>query len=89
VRAGVEYATPGIILQHLLNSIRNAIDLPYQTHAIPREVLKFTYWQRGTKLPRSNPCCSKSAIHSLSFWSVFRPGTALRCWAFTSNSRDR
>src|SRR6202158_197172 len=40
----------------------------------------------GTKLPRSNPCCSKSAIHSLSFWSVFRPGAALICCAFTSNT---
>src|SRR5438270_793184 len=38
------------------------------------------------KLPRSNPCCSKSAIHSLSFWSVFRPGTALMCCAFTNNT---
>src|SRR5438034_6697435 len=40
----------------------------------------------GTKLPRSKPCCSKSAIHSLSFWSVFRPGTALMCCAFTNNT---
>src|SRR5437588_2557785 len=39
------------ILQHLLDSIRNPIDLLYQTHAIPREVSKFTYWLRGHETP--------------------------------------
>src|ERR1700722_3959059 len=39
------------ILQHLLNSIRNSVDLLYQAHAIPREVAKFTYWLRGHKTP--------------------------------------
>src|SRR5229473_4951543 len=39
------------ILQHLLNSIRNPVDLLYQTHAIPREVAKFTYWLRRHETP--------------------------------------
>src|SRR6266576_737539 len=39
------------ILQHLLNAIRNAVDLLYQTHAIPREVAKFTGWLRGHETP--------------------------------------
>src|SRR3979490_2945142 len=30
------------ILQHLLNAIRNPVDLLYQTHAISREIAKFT-----------------------------------------------
>src|SRR5205823_6043357 len=44
-------------------------------------------WGRaGTKLGRSKPCRNRSAIHSLSFPSVFRPGTALMCWALTKSS---
>src|SRR5258707_12540179 len=39
------------ILQHLLNAIRNPVDLLYQTHAIPREVAKFTGWLRGHETP--------------------------------------
>src|SRR6266853_3374589 len=39
------------ILQHLLNAIRNPVDLLYQTHAIPREVAKFTCWLRGHETP--------------------------------------
>src|SRR6266850_6211627 len=39
------------ILQHLLNAIRNAVDLLYQTHAIPREVAKFACWLRGHETP--------------------------------------
>src|SRR6266850_1626514 len=39
------------ILQHLLNAIRNSVDLLYQTHAIPREVAKFACWLRGHETP--------------------------------------
>src|SRR5437879_12213098 len=35
----------------------------------------------GTKLERSSPWHSKSAIHSASFTSVLRPGTFLTCCA--------
>ena len=38
----------------------------------------------GMKLLFSSPCWSKSAIHSASFWSVLRPGTAFICAAFTT-----
>src|SRR6202166_1022534 len=43
------------ILQHFLNSIRNPIDLLYQTHAIPREVAKLTYglWGHETSAEQS------------------------------------
>jgi hypothetical protein len=36
------------------------------------------------KLGRSKPWRSKSAIHSASFTSVFRPGTVLMCAALTT-----
>src|SRR5438876_532802 len=39
------------ILQHLLNAIRNPVDLLYQTHAIPREVAKFTGGLRRHETP--------------------------------------
>ena len=39
------------ILQHFLNAIRNPVDLLYQTHAIAREVSKFTCWLRGHETP--------------------------------------
>ena len=38
----------------------------------------------GIKLAFIRPCYSSSAIHSASFASVFRPGTAFRCAAFTT-----
>ena len=38
----------------------------------------------GIKLGRKRPIWSKSAIHSASLISVFRPGTALMCWALTT-----
>src|SRR6266581_7932130 len=38
-------------LQHLLNAIRNPVDLLYQTHAIPREVSEFPCWLRGHETP--------------------------------------
>ena len=38
----------------------------------------------GTKLERSSPWQSKSAIHSASFTSVLRPGTFLMCCAFAT-----
>src|SRR5260221_1130841 len=42
----------------------------------------------GTKLAVKSPCCNKSTIHSASCTSVFRPGTALICWALaTTNSK--
>ena len=44
----------------------------------------------GEKLPRSSPYRNRPAIHSASFTSVFRPGTALMCWAFiTSNVKSK
>ena len=43
----------------------------------------------GTALPRSRPCRRRSAIHSQSRTSVFRPGTALMCWALTRSSSKR
>jgi hypothetical protein len=38
----------------------------------------------GTKLERSKPWHSKSAIHSASFTSVLRPGTFLTCCALAT-----
>src|SRR5258706_8179987 len=38
----------------------------------------------GMKLAFNKPCWSRSAIHSASLTSVFRPGTAFMCCAFTS-----
>lgn len=40
----------------------------------------------GTKLARSRPCRSRSAIHSASRMSVLRPGTALRWRALATSS---
>ena len=39
----------------------------------------------GTKLARTRPCATKSAIHRASLMSVLRPGTFLMCIAFMSN----
>ena len=41
------------------------------------------------KLGRSNPCLRRSAIHSASFTSVLRPGTALMWCAFTTHTVNR
>jgi hypothetical protein len=38
----------------------------------------------GTKLGRTRPCSTSWQIHTESATSVFRPGTFLRCWAFSS-----
>ncbi len=40
----------------------------------------------GTKLARTSPCRTRSAIHSASFTSVLRPGTALMWWALPTMS---
>ena len=40
----------------------------------------------GTKLARTSPCRTRSAIHSASFASVLRPGTALMWWALPTMS---
>jgi hypothetical protein len=40
----------------------------------------------GTKLLRTRPCLTRSAIHSASFTSVLRPGTFLMCVAFPTTS---
>jgi hypothetical protein len=40
----------------------------------------------GMKLARMRPCASRSAIHSQSFTSVFRPGTALMCHALAKTT---
>src|SRR5258707_2505612 len=62
------------ILQHLLNAIRNPVDLLYQTHAIPREVAKFTGWldRKSTRLNSSHAnisyavFCLKKKIEDIS-----------------------
>src|SRR5579863_4568594 len=43
----------------------------------------------GMKLPFSNPHCSNCAIHWQSRTSLLRPGTCLRCRAFTSSTVKR
>jgi hypothetical protein len=40
----------------------------------------------GTKLGRTNPCSTSSAIHTESATSVFRPGTLRRCSALSSHT---
>ena len=42
----------------------------------------------GTKLPRSSPWCSRSAIRSPSLKSVFLPGIDFRCCGFTSRTSN-
>src|SRR5258708_26795816 len=48
------------ILQHLLNSIRDAVDLLYQTPPIASEVSKFTYWLWGHETP-----AEQSVLHQI------------------------
>src|SRR2546425_11803828 len=60
----------------------------HQLTTIAHQVAEFADGLRrneaGTKLERSSPWQSKSAIHSASFTSVLRPGTFLMCCALAT-----
>ena len=59
-----------------------------QVRAVARQVAQFALRGDGMKLPQISPWRSRSAIHSASFTSVFRPGTALMCCGIRHQQRQ-
>jgi hypothetical protein len=60
--------------------------LTHEPLARPREVAQLQDRVGGTKLGRTNPCASRSAIHTTSFTSVLRTSALRTCTELASTN---
>jgi hypothetical protein len=84
--------TPNTLLMtpaSLMPALSSSLSLRLRSAArVPTNALRWRISSRstrtsggGTKLARTSPCRTRSAIHSASFTSVLRPGTLRMCEA--------